>query len=71
MTEMNEYEPPKSSTGDTAHLAAKEILSLIPGASGLFEYFLKPPLEKRREAWMKMVAEALKDLEKARFDIEN
>ena len=70
MDDINEYEPPKSQTDDTAHLAAKEILSLIPGASALFEYFIKPPLEKRREAWMKMVAEALKDLEDARFDIE-
>jgi hypothetical protein len=70
MADVNEYEPPKSSAGDTAHLTAKEILSLIPGASGLFEYFIKPPLEKRRETWMRMVAEALKELEKARFDIE-
>jgi len=70
MAEINKYEPPKSSTSDTAHLAAKDILSLLPAASALFEYFFKPPLEKRREAWMQLVAEALKDLENARFDIE-
>ena len=70
MTNINKYEPPESSTGDTFHLAAKGILSLIPGASELFEYFIKPPLEKRREIWMNMVAEVLKELEKARFDIE-
>lgn len=69
MTDINEFEPPKSSTGDTAHLAAKEILSLVPGAAALFEYFIKSPLEKRREIWMEMVAEALRELENARFDI--
>ena len=70
MTDTNEYDPPEVSTGDTAYLAAKDILSLLPGASALFEYFIKSPLEKRREGWMKMAAEALRDLEESRFDIE-
>lgn len=70
MADSSKYSPPKSSTGDSAHSIATAVLSMIPGATELFEYFVKPPLEKRREVWMKMVAEALRDLENSRFDIQ-
>lgn len=70
MADINKYDPPKSSTNDTAHSLATAILSWVPGATELFEYFVKPPLEKRREDWMKMVSEALISLENSRFDIQ-
>jgi len=40
------------------------ILSFVPAASELFEYFVKPPLEKRLENWRADVAQALRNLEK-------
>ena len=70
MANSHKFDPPKSSTGDSAHSVATAILSLIPGATELFEYFIKPPLEKRREIWMEIVADALRDLENNRFDIQ-
>jgi hypothetical protein len=70
MADSPKYDPPKSGTGDSAHGLATALLSMIPGATELFEYFVKPPLEKRREVWMKMVAEVLRDLENSRFDIQ-
>jgi hypothetical protein len=57
------YEPPKAETGDTAHLVTSAILSVIPGAAELFEYFVTPPIEKRREIWMKEIGEGLRELE--------
>ncbi|MCL4528700.1 MAG: hypothetical protein M1282_04735, partial [Chloroflexi bacterium] len=66
------YEPPKADSGDTAHLVAKAALSVVPGASELFEYFIKPPLEKRLEKWQEEVANALRHLEEEnRLNIEN
>jgi len=57
------YQPPKSTTGDTAHLVSTAILSTIPAASELFEHFVTPPLQKRLDAWREDVAEALRQLE--------
>ncbi len=57
------YQPPKPTTGDTAHLVSTAILSAIPAASELFEYFVTPPLQKRLDAWREDVAEALRQLE--------
>jgi hypothetical protein len=57
------YQPPKPTTGDTAHLVSKAILSTIPAASELFEHFLAPPLQRRLVAWRENVAEALRQLE--------
>ncbi len=57
------YQPPETSSSDTAHLVTKAVLSFVPGASDLFEYFVKPPLEKRLEKWREEVAQALIDLQ--------
>ena len=63
MNKQSKYILPQPSTDDTAHLVATAILSTIPGAAELFEHFIMPPLEKRREEWREKVAEALKKLE--------
>ena len=60
----SKFEPPEPTTGDTAHLAAGALLSLVPGAAELFEYFVTPPLEKRRQEWMREIGEALRELER-------
>ena len=57
------YQPPESDSSDTAHLVKKAALSFVPGAPDLFEYFVKPPLEKRLEKWREEVARALRYLE--------
>jgi hypothetical protein len=41
-------------------------MSFIPGLPELFEGFVTPPLERRREEWMTKVGEALRDLEENR-----
>lgn len=62
-SEPSNLEPPKHSSGDTAHLVANSLLSIIPGAAELFQYFVTPPLEKRRQLWMEDVGQALRDLQ--------
>ncbi len=62
----DKYKPPESDTGDTTHLVTSGLMSLIPGLPELFQYFITPPLEKRRTKWMEDVGEALRDLEKNR-----
>lgn len=63
MKDAKRLDPPEHSAGDTAHLVANELLSIIPGAAGLFQRFVTPPLEKRQNAWMQEVATAIKRLE--------
>lgn len=60
--EQEKLEPPKATSGDSAHLLATAVLSMIPGASELFQRFVTPPLEKRRQAWMEDVGKGLSDL---------
>ncbi len=64
MADDRGYTPPEHSTGDTAHSVAKAALSFIPGATDLFEFFVLPPLEKRRQKWMEEVAQGLRELER-------
>ena len=66
MPTEDKYKPPESNTGDTAHLVVSGVMSLIPGLPELFQYFVTPPLEKRRIKWMEDVGKALRDLEKDR-----
>ena len=58
---------PKLETKDVAHTAGKVILSLVPGIGGaateLFSTIIVPPLSKRRDEWIKSIAEGLKELE--------
>lgn len=57
---------PESSKGDVAHAVAKAGLSAIPLVGGpaveLFQLLVQPPLERRREDWMRSVGERLEDL---------
>ena len=66
MAEEVKYKPPEPNTGDTAHLVASGVMSFIPGLPELFQYFITPPLEKRRMKWMEDVGQALRELEKNR-----
>lgn len=59
----DKYQPPTADSSDTAHLVTKASLSFVPGASDLFEYFIKPPLQKRLEKWQEDIAVALRYLE--------
>ncbi len=65
----SKFAPPKVTTGDTAHLVAKAVLSPLWGASELFERFVSSPLNKRTNEWMENVSDFLEhnfgyDLEK-------
>ena len=55
----DKLEVPNKSIGDTAHAIAKAGISAIPVIGGpaaeLFQYVVQPPLEKRREKWMRQV----------------
>jgi hypothetical protein len=66
MSGADSLKPPKPSPGDTAHLVASGILSIIPGAAELFRWFVVPPYEKRQQEWMEHVAAVLRDLEQDR-----
>lgn len=59
----DKYQPPVADSGDTAHLVKKAALSFVPGAPDLFEYFVKPPLQKRLEKWQEVIAAGLRYLE--------
>ncbi len=61
--QKQKLDPPKQTTGDTAYLVTKAIISPIPGATELLERFITPPLQKRTEKWMEDVAEVLRMLE--------
>ncbi len=72
---MREEKPPTDrEPGDILHVIARAGLSAVPVVGGpaveLFNFLITPPLEKRRDQWMKMVAEALRDLENSRFDLQ-
>jgi hypothetical protein len=65
---------PQRSKGDVAHAIVTAGLSAVPMVGGpaveLFQYLVQPPLDKRREAWMKQVGEKLQQLEKKGFDLD-
>lgn len=59
---------PKKTAGDYVHAAAKGALSAVPVVGGplteVFQAIFGPPLEKRRDAWIQSLAEALEALRK-------
>lgn len=65
-SQERQLDPPESSTGDTAYLVAQGVLSVIPGAAELFQYFVTPPIERRRQEWMRQVGQVLQDLQEHR-----
>lgn len=64
---------PSRSAGDIAHAITKAGLSVVPLVGGpaveLFQFLVQPPLEKRREGWMKEVGERLLELESKGLDL--
>lgn len=63
------YQPPKPEVGDAAHTLARAGISAIPVIGGvgveLFSAIVQPPLERRRNEWMKEIGDGLKSLEDA------
>jgi len=61
-------EPPENDWRDYGYSALRAGLSLIPFAGGaaaeLLQFVLQPSLEKRRMEWMRMVGEAIVELQK-------
>lgn len=59
---------PKRGSGDYAHMIVKAGLSAIPIVGGpaaeLFNVIIVPPLERRREEWLRSIAEGLAGLER-------
>jgi hypothetical protein len=67
MKDDDKYSPPEASLGDHAHTLARAGVGSIPlagaAATELFQKLIAPPLEKRRQEWMKSVAVGLRQLE--------
>ena len=67
MTE-DKYLPPEQDKGDAAYAAGRALLSAIPVAGGaaveLFQFIITPPLEKRRNDWMREIGQAVQNLER-------
>lgn len=61
------------STGDQVHALVKAALSVVPVVGGpaveLFQYVVQPPLEKRRDEWMRSIGEKLEELRANGLDI--
>jgi hypothetical protein len=67
MPQDTDFKPPKAGIGDAAHAIARAGLGTIPlagaAATELLNAIITPPLERRRNEWMKEVGEALRSLE--------
>ncbi len=67
--------PPEPTATDGAHSAVKSILGAIPVAGSAavesFMMFVNPPLEKRKQKWMKDVALAIYELQNRGLSIRN
>jgi hypothetical protein len=61
-----QFTVPERSIGDVGHAVAKAVLGLVPGLGGpaveLFQLVVAPPLERRRQEWMREVGAALRAL---------
>ena len=58
-------EVPQANSADAAHLVASTLIGLIPfvGGADLFKFIISPSLEKRREKWMQLVTDAIRELQ--------
>jgi hypothetical protein len=67
--ESERYEPPEPGKEDAAHALARAGISSLPviGGAGveLFSAIVQPPLERRRNEWMKEIGDGLRTLEDA------
>lgn len=70
----NPTDSPKRSKGDVAHTAVKAVLSAVPYVGGtaaeLFQFVVQPPLERRRDEWMRSVGDKLQELEQQGLNVE-
>lgn len=64
------YKPPEQDKGDAAYAAGRAALSIIPAVGGvaveLFQFIVTPPIEKRRNEWMREIGQAIQQLERDR-----
>ncbi|MCC6615805.1 MAG: hypothetical protein IT320_20205 [Anaerolineae bacterium] len=67
MSDKPDDQLPKKRLGDVEHTAIKTLAALIPYVGGslaeLFNYLVAPPIEKRRDQWLKSLYDGLKGLE--------
>jgi hypothetical protein len=74
---MEKYQKPESSKGDVVHAIARAGFSAVPVAGGalteLLNAVIMPPLMKRKDEWIELIAQGLKTLESKveNFKIEN
>ncbi len=70
MDNQEKYDSPKKNFGDIVHTGIRAVLSSVPfvGAPAieLFAFLVAPPLEKRRDEWIRSIAEGLVALENER-----
>jgi hypothetical protein len=70
----NTNEPPLKTGADIAHTIAKAGLSTLPIVGGpaaeLFAAIVQPPIERRRDEWMRSVGQLLSELQIKGVDIE-
>lgn len=68
-------EIPARSLGDSAYALTKALLSAVPVVGGpaieLFQYVVQPPLEKRREEWMRSIGDKLVELGSKGVDVSS
>lgn len=66
-------QPPERTTGDTVHAVVKSITSAVPTAGGplsvVLETLFAPPIERRKEKWLKQLAEVVSQLEQQVADL--
>jgi len=71
----DKYLPPEQDKGDAAYAAGRALLSVVPVGGGavveLFQFIVTPSIEKRRNEWMKVIGQAVQNLEQNKgIDIE-
>jgi hypothetical protein len=68
MNSKSEFNLPEKTKGDDVHLGTRAVISMIPFAGGpaleIFNAVVAPPIERRRNEWMKSVGSALEELQK-------
>jgi hypothetical protein len=69
-----DLQPPARSAGDLAHSLVKAVASVVPlfggPAAELFAALVQPPIERRRDEWMRFVGELLSDLAAEGIDLD-
>jgi len=63
MSELDKLDPPQSSDGDALHAVGRVVAGLVPAGAELFSMVIQPPIERRRDEWMREVSERIRRLE--------